>query len=156
MRADTSQLKQRGNQRMVDLSSFLLSSKGVDKHQQSVWAQGTWKIHLKHYSLVKASETVMQLMEDFFCDMTLVLCLVIHTYCEFWEQFLGVASTGLWGPDWGSWTGSGPVSIATHTSPHCCYASRKKLVKDNDGNHNVNCCNTGITGTHLIKCKACM
>ena len=41
VRADTSQLKQRGNQRVVDLSSLLLPSKWVDKHQQPVWAQRT-------------------------------------------------------------------------------------------------------------------
>ncbi len=41
VRADTSQLKQRGSQRVVDLSSFLLPSKWVDKHQQPVRPQWT-------------------------------------------------------------------------------------------------------------------
>lgn len=48
MRADTSQLKQRGNQGMVDLSSFLFPSEWVDKHQKSEGAQRTWKTHLEY------------------------------------------------------------------------------------------------------------
>lgn len=45
MRADTSQLKQRRSQRVVDLSSFPFSSKRVDKHQQPMWTQRTCETH---------------------------------------------------------------------------------------------------------------
>lgn len=49
MRPDPSQLKQRGNKWMVDLSSFLFSSKWVDEHQQSMWTQRTWKMHVEYH-----------------------------------------------------------------------------------------------------------
>lgn len=40
MTADASQLKERGHQRVVDVSSFLLTSKGVNENQQPVWPCG--------------------------------------------------------------------------------------------------------------------
>lgn len=47
MTTDSGQLKQRGDQRVIDLSSFPLSSKGVDEDQQPVWTQGAWGHILK-------------------------------------------------------------------------------------------------------------
>lgn len=41
VRADSSQLKQRGDQRVVDLSAFPFAPKRIDEHQESVRAQWT-------------------------------------------------------------------------------------------------------------------
>lgn len=58
VRADSSQLEQRGHQRMVDLSAFPFASEWVDEHQESLWAQWTWKETLRSWNTWKGLNTV--------------------------------------------------------------------------------------------------
>ena len=84
MRADTSQLKQRSDQRMVDLSSSLLPSERIDKHQQSEWAQRTWKIDLRIVKVTESQQT-MTYFGDAECSSLLWVFRAVLRYFVHWS-----------------------------------------------------------------------